>query len=238
MNKVACTECYTTWPPYSQQFKYFPYISVKPIQDKVRDKKVGEPDAEELKSRIINTGSWLIPKPELCHCKHVFVLLEWAPSNMAVQKKPWIFNALFISSQHWASSSISTCPTRADQWPTAETPGFANLHAKYAQPGLHVCQLTLSFVSDREITCTLDKTNVCRNPNKIAVTKPSRWSLPKKISKPERGRCSETKGNYATLWQLSVCAEFLLDGKKVSLSKFITCGIWKKSLVHTWRFFI
>lgn len=155
------------------------------------------------------------------------------------EKKTWIFNALFISPQHWASSSISTCPTRTDQRPTAETPGFANLHAKYVQPGLHVCQLTLSFVSDREITCTLDKTNVCRNPNKITVTKPSRWSLPKKISKPEQGRCSETKGNYATLWQLSVCAEFLLDGKKIlcqSLSHVVSGE--KKSLVHTWWFFI
>lgn len=111
---------------------------------------------------------------------------------------------LFISPHHRASSSISTCPTRADQRPTTETPGFANLHAKYAQPGLHVCQLTLSFVSDREITCTLDKTNVHRNPNKITVTKLSRWSLPKKFPSLNERR-SETKGNYATLWQLSVC---------------------------------
>lgn len=121
----------------------------------------------------------------------------------------WIFNALFISPQHWASSSISTCPTRADQWPTAETPGFANLHAKYAQPGLHVCQLTLSFVSDREITCTLDKTNVCRNPNKIAVTKPSRWSLPKKIPSLNEGGVAKQEetmqlsGNYQCVQSFS-----------------------------------
>lgn len=55
----------------------------------------------------------------------------------------------------------------------------------------------------------------------------------KKISKPERERRSETKGNYATLWQLSVCAEFLLDGKNPFVKVY---HMWylekKKSSAH------
>lgn len=141
------------------------------------------------------------------------------------------FNASSVSpfrcpwERHW---SLTCFFSTAAQWRLS---GFENIFSSsktQISPDPHLIlrmnQLAFTFVCEceRERTFTLDKTNLCRNPNKIVLTKPFTWSIARKVRKErvsEGGGCRGWIKKYLTVPNI-----FMLDFQRFIYRKKNFCS--------------